>query len=189
MRSTVRTRPGAEPAGHRRGPVLGGAADGALGIQGARRSGRKVRTTVRDDGHQRVPDPAETGLYCVRAGPAAGRRLHVRGRLVRHRLRRVRRLEEYSRASSAGPPPPTSRPGWCLMPCRRRCGGATATDAGLARDWSITPTRDRANRLNSQAPRNEAAAEEAVAYCAYWADGGKAHLEIGSVNPCRGSAV
>lgn len=42
----------------------------ALGIQGARRSGKKVRTTVRDDGHQRAPDLLKRDL----TAPAPDRR-------------------------------------------------------------------------------------------------------------------
>ena len=56
--------------------------DRDLGLKGARR-GKKARTTVRNDGHERADDP----LRSERGGWAAGR-LHLRCHPVRDRPRR-----------------------------------------------------------------------------------------------------
>jgi transposase InsO family protein len=60
-----------------------------LGLQGARR-GRAVRTTVPGTGGQRAPDLLGRDFTAPGPGPPPGRQLHLRGGLVRDRLRRFR---------------------------------------------------------------------------------------------------
>jgi putative transposase len=79
-----------------------------LGLQGVRR-GHKVRTTVRDERHERAGDLLGRDF----TAPAPNRRwvadfTHVTA--VRDRLRRVRRRHLLAGHREAGRPPPTSAP-------------------------------------------------------------------------------